>query len=219
MVATSGHRWRLAPSLIQLVKETDKLYPSRSIASDGSFGDPAHAARGSDHNPKSPRPPGFVDAVDLTDDDMHGCNVQTLIDHLVATRDPRVKYLIHNGRIWKSYPNRGYAAFQPQPYTGPNPHRLHAHISIVPEGRFDLLSWWPPKTKPTPPPTSPVQEDIDMLIVTCPGQSTRLLAPPVCPVIDGATIKSLSDAGVKVTVWEKDDYDALLVHVEDALGR
>ncbi len=144
MVATSGVLWRLSPCLVRLVDETDELYPSRSIASDGSIGDAAHAARESDHNPSAPRPPGYVDAVDLTDDDMHGCDVGRLAAHLVATRDPRVKYLIHKGTIWASY---GSSAWQPRPYTGINAHEKHLHVSILAGTRYSTATWWP-RTQP-----------------------------------------------------------------------
>lgn len=163
MVATAGRNWRLAPSLVVLMNETDARAPKRSTASDGSIGDAAHASRDSDHNPKSPRPPGYVDAVDITDDDANGCDVGLLAAHLVATRDPRVKYLIHKGTIWKSYPNRGFPAWAPQVYTGPNPHARHLHISINAGARTMVRPWWPSLRPPAHLPKPPtVQEDDDM---------------------------------------------------------
>lgn len=159
MVATAGHLWRLSPSLVVLMNETDRRAPQRSKASDGSIGDAAHASRDSDHNPKAPRPPGWVDAVDITDDDANGCDVGALAHHLVASKDQRIKYLIHKGTIWKAYPNRGLPAWAPQPYTGPSPHTHHLHVSIVPEGRTVVRPWWPPKATAPKPPTVNVQED------------------------------------------------------------
>jgi hypothetical protein len=142
MVATSGPGWQLAPCLAALVKETDRLFPHRSTASDGSIGDQAHASRASDHNPAS----GWVCAVDITDDKAHRCDADLLAQHLVASRDPRVKYVIWNGTIVKSYrDSKGVTAWQPQPYTGINAHEKHTHISVHndPISRANTGPWWP----------------------------------------------------------------------------
>lgn len=61
-VAKSGYRWQLAPSLISLETEADRIAPRRSRVSDGSIGDPNHSNRISDHNPSG----GFVHAIDIT---------------------------------------------------------------------------------------------------------------------------------------------------------
>jgi hypothetical protein len=66
----------------------------------------------------------------------------------------------------------------------------------------------------------PPPEDDDMpTIVKCSGKPTRLFAPPTCAVIHADTAKSWTDAGTKTVTYTADDYDALLKHVEDALGR
>lgn len=187
MVAVAGRGWRLAPSLVRLIEETDRLYPKRSKRSDGSIGDTSHQARPSDHNPDR----GWVDAVDITDDDKSGCDVDLLVKHLVATKDPRVSYLIHKGTIWKGYPNRGLAPFTPQVYTGPNAHRLHAHISIKDSGRTSIAKWWPqskplpPKPKPKPPTTA--QEIAAMKSVIIKGATS-----PNWYISDGLTKRYIS---------------------------
>lgn len=140
MVAESGRGWNLAPSLIALVDECDRRAPNRSTASDGSIGDPAHSARVSDHNPDK----GWVCAVDITDDKARGCDADLLAHQIVARRDQRVKYVIWNNTVAKSYTSRGVPAWQPQPYSGDNPHISHTHISIhnTPAARGDTRSWW-----------------------------------------------------------------------------
>ena len=207
MVATSGRGWQLAPCLVELFKEADRRKPGRSHASDGSLGDQAHAVRASDHNPAD----GWVTAGDLDDDhdSTPVLGVDLLVAHLTETKDPRVKYIIRNGRIWQ--PSTGW-----KPYTGINAHSQHAHISVwnTPEARNDLRPWWP-TAKPLP----PTAEETEMMIVTCKGQPTRLLAPPLCPVIDGPTVANIQAKGIPTVEWERDDYDALLSHVVDALGR
>lgn len=147
MVATSGPGWLLAPCLKLMFDEADKRDPNRDRTSDGSIGDAAHAVRESDHNPAD----GWVCGADIDDDnDQANPGVDLLRAHLVATKDPRVKYLIRNGTIWKAYENRGLPPWTPQVYTGLNDHSHHLHISVwnTTEARNDLSPWWP---KPTPP--------------------------------------------------------------------
>lgn len=141
MVAISGTGWRLAPCLVDLIKQCDDLFPNRSTASDGSIGDAAHASRASDHNPAD----GWVCAVDVTDDKANGCDADLLAQHIVASRDPRVKYVIWNRTIAKSYASNGVPAWQPYPYTGTNAHDKHTHVSVhnTAAARNDLSAWWP----------------------------------------------------------------------------
>ena len=221
MVAEHGLNWNLSPCLIELMHETDRLFPGRSRASDGSIGDPSHAARVSDHNPSLPRPPGWVDAVDITDDDAAGCDVGRLVHHLVASRDRRVKYLIHKGTIWKAYDLNGVPAWTPTPYTGSNPHTHHVHCSIFSEGRFITGAWWAAADvvpSPNPVPTPQPKEEDEMLIVKCAGKPTRFLAAPLCPVIDTMTEQSLLLVGVKVAYFSAESYDRLLNHVTRSFG-
>lgn len=141
MVATSGTGWKLAPCLVALIEECDRLFPDRTRISDGSIGDQAHASRTSDHNPAD----GWVCAVDVTDDKADGCDADLLAQHLVASRDPRVKYVIWNRTIAKSYASGGVPAWQPHPYTGVNAHEKHTHVSVhnTAAARGDLSAWWP----------------------------------------------------------------------------
>ncbi len=127
----------LAPALIVMEQEADHLAPNRSRASDGSFPSTAHTAA----NPTSDHETG--DALDLTHDPANGWDMAERFRLIVARRDPRVKYLIHNQTIWKSYPNRGLPPWTPQVYTGPNPHKKHGHTSVLDEFRNDTSPWWP----------------------------------------------------------------------------
>ena len=173
MVATSGAGWKLAPCLIALEAETDALYPSRSIAYEGSIGDASHQTRVSDHNPA---PDGYVYAVDVTDDDMHGCDVDTLRQRLVARKDKRVKYLIRSGLIWRSYDKPGLPAWTPEPYTGPNPHDHHMHISVLADQRDTPGAWWAPVPAPTPTPIAPSSEEDAPMLYKDPNRGTFLLS-------------------------------------------
>lgn len=183
MVAVAGSGWRLAPSLVALVKQTDDRAPHRSTASDGSIGDTAHASRVSDHNPSR----GWVCAVDITDDKANNCDADALARHLIATRDPRVKYVIWNRQV------AGPPTWLARPYTGINPHISHTHISIhnTPAARDNTSAWWPKFKPPAPRPIpSPLEEP--MLYV-------RKLDPKD---------RILSDMGQLIVVGEQGDYTA-----------
>lgn len=144
MVAVAGTidgvPWKLAPSLVALIAEADRLYPDRDSSTDGSIGDPAHAARTSDHNPYD----GWVHAVDLDEDLTAGLDLKGFAETLRVVRDRRVRYLIYEGRICKSYVSAAGPAWVWLPYTGPNPHAGHLHISIsrTDEARFDTSPWF-----------------------------------------------------------------------------
>lgn len=147
MVALAGSTWKLAPCLVRLFEEADKLWPGRSTASDGSIGDLAHSTRKSDHNPNDA---GWVLAGDLTDDKAGGCDADRFAEHLLATRDPRVSYVICNGRIFRSY---GTSAWQWTPYTGTNAHDKHTHVSVLNTAAaiYDTSPWFAYADTPAPP--------------------------------------------------------------------
>lgn len=148
MVATVGRWGRLAPSLLTMVNEADRLAPGRSTRSDGSVGDTSHRARASFHNPSG----GYVDALDLTHDPAGGFDAHARARQLVARGDARLDHVISNREIWSA--NR--PAWRP--YTGANPHVQHAHFAVKRNalGRNGTGLWWPAQL--TPPP----MEDDDM---------------------------------------------------------
>jgi hypothetical protein len=132
--------WRVAESLQRLLEQVNQMAPGRSKASDGSIGDPRHQSRNSDHNPwVVDGNIGVVTARDITHDPVNGCDAQKIADSIVASRDPRVKYIIWNRRICNS-------KVQPwtwRPYTGTNPHNKHVHISVLPEkAKYDSRADW-----------------------------------------------------------------------------
>lgn len=118
---------RLVPCLAELRSEFDRCFPGRDRASDGWIGDPAHAARASDHNPDGR---GVVHAIDV-DVDL-GSPMADVVRHLVARRDRRLTYIIHARTIWSA--SHGW---QPRPYRGDNPHIEHVHISASDEPHLE----------------------------------------------------------------------------------
>lgn len=138
--------YRRARSLDRLLYEVNTRFPNRSKASDGWIGDAAHATRDSDHNPwVKDGTVGVVTAVDITDDSAP--NVPEIADFIVKTlvrrRDPRVKYIIHESTMWRSYPKPGIPAWSPAPYSGSNSHTKHVHISVQPDkALYDSTKSW-----------------------------------------------------------------------------
>lgn len=133
---------RLALSLVRLRAEMDTVAPRRSKASDGWIGNAAHAARPSDHNPDSR---GIVHAIDITDDDAHGADMAKLAHYITTvSRDKRIKYLIHDKRIYSSRPvtSSGTPAWAARPYSGTNAHEHHLHVSVVDGPLADDASTW-----------------------------------------------------------------------------
>lgn len=116
--------YRLARSLRTLRSQVNAGAPQRSKASDGWIGDAAHRKRRSDHNPNSR---GVVQAIDLTHDPHGGFDAHEFFTHLRRKRDPRIKYIISDGRIVSS----SVRPWQERKYRGSNAHRGHLHISVV----------------------------------------------------------------------------------------
>lgn len=131
--------WRLAKSLGVLGGQVDQLAPNRSKRSDGTIGDTAHAARRSDHNPDEQ---GIVRARDITHDPDKGADMRKVTEQLRISKDARIKYVIFDGRMFSSYSNSRRQAWEWGEYTGSNPHKSHAHISVVPTATADQIDRW-----------------------------------------------------------------------------
>lgn len=133
--------WRLAKSLDTLRAQINAQYPGRNKSSDGTIGDAAHASRGSDHNPwVRDGATGIVTACDITHDPANGVDAGVLANLLVASRDPRIKYIIWNRQIVSSETS----PWQWRKYTGSNPHNKHVHVSVKPsKALYDDVRPWP----------------------------------------------------------------------------
>ncbi len=148
--------WRVSKALLTLRAEVEKAHPGRSKVSDGTVGDTSHSARVSDHNPDEN---GIVHAWDVTvwdgpDPDALDDVAQPLAEFLRAKRDPRTKYVIHRGQMFRSYDKPGIPAWTWSPYTGPNGHFHHVHVSVYGD---DGAPWgYPATTNPQP------QPEVDM---------------------------------------------------------
>ncbi len=99
------------PNVDPLYRTVSAKFPS--VQNWGIWGDDKHKMRKSDHN--------TGDAIDIAIKDNDGTAVADLVASNAETHN--VKYLIHNGRIWK--PTTGW-----QPYTGKDKHSGHVHVSF-----------------------------------------------------------------------------------------
>ena len=140
--------WRLAKALELLRDEINAAAPERSKLSDGYIGDQRHASRTSDHNVCDCC--GVVCAADWTHDPAAGFDSYAFAEWLrvrvAAAAEPRVRYVISDGRIYSGQGQR-YPAGLWRPYTGSNPHAHHVHVSVRhgAEHYDNAAPWgWPP---------------------------------------------------------------------------
>ena len=115
--------WRVAESLETLRRQVNEMAPTRDKSSDGTVGDLSHRSRKSDHNPNDD---GVVTAMDITHDPVHGVDAGVLAEMLRKSRDPRIKYVISNRRIFSSTKQ----PWEWREYVGQNAHTKHVHVSV-----------------------------------------------------------------------------------------
>lgn len=142
--AWDGQQWHLAPALVTLGKQITNASPERR-PEDGTV-----ASRNHDKlNPRSdhtvwPRTggPGTVYALDFGEPPDDPTFVDRVLETIRRSKDPRVKYVIHDRRMFSGYPKGQYAAFQWRPYGGPSPHTTHGHVSVWHGARSDPTYPW-----------------------------------------------------------------------------
>lgn len=129
--------WRVANGIVVLQKELDSAFPNRTKP-DWTVADKYHPTS-SDHHPDNPKHPGVVTAVDVRGADV----ADALGEHLRKTKDRRVKYYIHNKRLFSSYDHSNGPAWSWRPYYGSNGHIDHGHLSLLDSSsRYDDTHSW-----------------------------------------------------------------------------
>lgn len=141
MVWKGDNRNRLAKSLVTLIDDVTQKFPNRNTRNDGTIGDLAHQNRVSDHNPAVHHGgKGIVTALDITHDPAHGFDAGAFAESLRQNRDPRIKYVIFNGRIFNS---KEHAWEWRDRKKGRGDHSEHVHVSVLGEpALFDDESPW-----------------------------------------------------------------------------
>jgi hypothetical protein len=135
-----------------------------------TIGDAAHRSRPSDHNPN---PAGVVCAVDV----VGRTQAAAVWRHLLASRDPRVKYAIFDRQIVSTTTS----PWQVRNYTGANPHTGHVHVSVGrgPSGgstRADLYDDAAPWRLPASPSPTPTPTDEGFLMALTDAEQREVLA-------------------------------------------
>jgi hypothetical protein len=161
----------LAPCLNKLRSEFNAINPNRDKSSDGWIGDPAHAARKSDHNADTR---GIVHAIDVDetgpwDGETMAQKVERLRLRCKGGQERRLTYIIYEGRICSPVQDWTW-----RPYDGASPHDKHAHVScsylpslenddVHPFGVAKPLP--PPKEEPVTQPKIPTAAEIADAVV------------------------------------------------------
>jgi hypothetical protein len=138
MVWKGDSSGRLAKSLITLIDQVDKAWPDRLRVSDGSVASSQHTAQNptSDHERGAD---GVVEALDITHDPAHSVDTWELAETFRINRDPRIKYVISNGRIFAGHD--GPSPWVWRKYTGANNHAKHVHVSVRKSLMDDTSPW------------------------------------------------------------------------------
>lgn len=169
--------WRVAKSLEKMRAQVNALYPKRSKASDGTIGDPSHQSRKSDHNAHiKDGGMGVVSACDITHDPKGGFDAGLFAGLLIASRDPRVEYIIWNRQIAAG--SDGPSAWKWRKYSGINPHNHHVHISVKEKKSFydDDRAWAMPGAAAPAVPSAPQPPALpDTVLMGSTGETVKKL--------------------------------------------
>ena len=143
---TSGKNWEsrqwvLAPCLVELAEQVDALHPTPH-PTDGTVAGKAHdkANPSSDHRPfpwsaKTGAVVRALDAGETVENDAFA-----IAEAIRLSRDPRIKYVLHESRMYSSYPSGIYKPYTWRPYSGP-PHDSHVHFSTLAAFDNDTRPW------------------------------------------------------------------------------
>ncbi|MFG1776605.1 peptidoglycan-binding protein [Micromonospora sp. NPDC049048] len=139
-----GQPWRVVRSLDRLNEQIRAaspraVPPATPAVSWGSIADSAHSTT-SDHYPHFYEALGktaVVCARDFPHAPALGLDAHAVAEQLRLSRDPRIAYVISNGRI--TGPGRGW---EWDDYSGSDPHDTHIHVSTVRTAAADDSRDW-----------------------------------------------------------------------------
>lgn len=133
-----------APSCVRALHEATTIAPNRRTSSDGICASSTHHQQnpGSDHEPNIVvGGKHYATAVDVSQDKDH-FDAEAMVEKLRIAKDERIKYVISERHMYSSYASHGFPPYTWRPYSGPDPHTNHVHISILPAFIFDARDWW-----------------------------------------------------------------------------
>ncbi len=135
-----GRPWYVSDAIAALIDQIEAVWTTRHPA-DGTVASRGHDQGNprSDHRPSRVAPVGVVRAVDIgeTVEDRG----ELLAEQIRQSRDPRVRYVIHEGRLFSSYDHRNGPPYMWRRYTGANPHLNHVHVSVLRSGDRNGGEW------------------------------------------------------------------------------
>ena len=134
---------RIAEGLGTLRSQIQARVPKAPKNEFGWVASDAHSQQNpsSDHESDSR---GIVHALDIPHYPELGLDTYKLFDHFRSVKDPRIKYMISNRKIFgdEAYGKRnGRKAWTLYPYNGANPHDEHTHVSINKALEDDARPW------------------------------------------------------------------------------
>lgn len=136
-VAWDGQHWQVVPSIETLGMQIEDARGPGTYPTDGTVASRAHdAASPTSHH--SPDGNGWVRAIDFGGS---ADFIMSVVEAIRLSEDPRIVYVIHNGRIFSSYAKNGIAPYTWRHYSGSNPHVHHAHVSVRHDVPGDDAPW------------------------------------------------------------------------------
>lgn len=135
-----GRSWRLSHAVWMLLVEVEAAFPNRGPA-DGTVASKTHDQNNptSDHRPHPYTGPGVVRAADIGE---YVEDQGIAICEAIRSKRPRwVKYVIHENRMFSSYPTSSVPAWTWRSYSGGNGHLDHVHVSVYAGGDNDATPW------------------------------------------------------------------------------
>jgi hypothetical protein len=130
----------VSPAIEALIEQVEAAWDIRH-PTDGTVASRGHDQRNprSDHRPSRVAPFGIVRAVDVgeTVEDRG----ELLAEEIRQSGDPRVRYVIHEGRLFSSYNHPNGPPFMWRRYSGASFHTDHVHVSVLPRGDRDPSAW------------------------------------------------------------------------------
>lgn len=134
-----GREWYLAPGGVALIPSLMSQWPD-STPYDGTVASQGHDDRSprSDHRPQpTDESPAIVRAIDIGEKiEDQGAD---LFEQLRATRDPRIKYVLHENKIFSSYARLSRDPWEV--HSQSIGHYDHVHISFTTRADWDNTPW------------------------------------------------------------------------------
>jgi len=131
-----GREWQTVPAITALGLQIEEVRGG-TLSTDGTVASRGHDER----SPRSDHRPDYEDG-DVSAIDFGGSPefLAEVFESIRLSKDPRVKYAIHNQQIFSSYNHADGAPYTLRPYSG-SPHTHHIHISVTDAQQNDGTPW------------------------------------------------------------------------------